>query len=81
MSKRLQVILGDEDFEQLRAVARQEGITVSEWVRRSLRQAGRSSAAGDLDTKLAVLRAGMRHAFPTADIEEMLGDIERGYGP
>jgi hypothetical protein len=30
--------------------------------------------------KLDVVRAAVRHAFPTADIDDMLRDIERGYG-
>jgi len=28
---------------------------------------------------LAAIRTAARHAFPTGDIDEMLGDIERGY--
>jgi predicted transcriptional regulator len=28
---------------------------------------------------LQALRAATAHSFPTADIEEMLADIERGY--
>jgi hypothetical protein len=29
--------------------------------------------------KLEVVRAAARHAFPTADIDQMLGEIEHGY--
>jgi hypothetical protein len=35
---------------------------------------------GDRARKLAAVRSAVRHSFPTADIEEMLGEIERGYG-
>lgn len=34
----------------------------------------------DVDRKLAAVREAVEHAYPTADVEEMLGDIERGYG-
>jgi hypothetical protein len=33
----------------------------------------------DLRRKLQVLRAATSHSFPTADIEEMLAQIERRY--
>ena len=79
MSKRLQVILRDEEFEQLREVAREQGLTVSEWVRQALRQARTERPAGDRVRKLAAVRAAARHSFPTADIDEMIAEIERGY--
>jgi len=80
MSKRLQVVLGDEEFERLRRAAEDEGVTVSAWVRKALRRAGAERAGGDRARKLAAVRAAARHEFPTADIDEMLADIERGYG-
>lgn len=79
MSKRLQVVLRDEEFEQLRNVAGQQGLTVSEWVRQVLRRARSERPAGDRARKLAAVRAAARHDFPTADIDEMLDEIERGY--
>ena len=79
MSKRLQVLLGEEDFEHVRALAAHEGLTVSEWVRQALRRAGRQHPSDDRARKLGAVRAAARHAFPTADIESMLAEIERGY--
>ncbi|EPZ64850.1 hypothetical protein TBKG_00187, partial [Mycobacterium tuberculosis '98-R604 INH-RIF-EM'] len=35
---------------------------------------------GDLDMKLRSVRAAARHEFPTADVEQMLEEIERGRG-
>jgi transposase-like protein len=81
MSKRLQVLLEEEDLRDLREVARRHGVTVSEWVRRTLREARRREPAGDLGAKLATVRAAARHEFPTADIDQMLAEIERGYRP
>lgn len=79
MSKRLQVLLGEEEFEQIRALAAREGLTVSEWVRQVLRRVRREHPSGDQARKLAAVRAAARHEFPTADIERMLAEIERGY--
>ncbi len=39
MSKRLQVLLGDEEFGVLRATARRHGMTVSAWIRQLIRGA------------------------------------------
>jgi len=35
--------------------------------------------ATDAETKLKAVRAAVAFAFPTADIETMLEEIERGY--
>ena len=81
MSKRLQVLLDEPEFRDLQRVARASKMTVAEWVRQTLREARRRVPAGDADRKLAAIRAAMRHEFPTADIAEMLEEIERGYRP
>jgi hypothetical protein len=31
------------------------------------------------ERKLAVVRAAARHRFPTADVDQMLAEIEHGY--
>jgi hypothetical protein len=49
--------------------------------RQALRAARRSAPRTDTKKKLEVVRAAARHAFPTADIDSMLREIERGYGP
>jgi len=80
MSIRLQVIMDQDELEATRAAARERGMTVSEYVRETLREARRKIASGDTERKLAAIRAADRHAYPTADIDQMLGEIERGYG-
>ncbi|MQA75351.1 MAG: ribbon-helix-helix protein, CopG family [Solirubrobacterales bacterium] len=80
MSKRLQVLLEESELRELREVARREGVPVSEWVRRALKDARRREPRGDIDGKLRAVRAAARHRFPTADIDAMLAEIERGYG-
>ena len=79
MSKRLQVILDDGEMKEIRAIARRRRITVAEWVRRALRAAKSEEPGSDPHRKLQVLRAATAHSFPTADIDEMLDQIEQGY--
>ncbi len=78
MSKRLQVILDDAEYREVSQAAQRKGLSVSEWVRRSLRDT-RSAPTSDAGKKLAVVRAAAGHGFPTADIDQMLREIEQGY--
>lgn len=79
MSKRLQVVLDDAELAEIRRAARQQRLTTAEWVRQALRTARRSAPSGDVKKKLEVVRLAARHAFPTADVDQMLAEIERGY--
>jgi len=80
MSIRLQVVMDHDEMDAIRSAARERGMTVSEFVRETLREARRKVASGDTERKLAAIRAADRHAYPTADVDQMLGEIERGYG-
>jgi hypothetical protein len=79
MSKRLQVLLDEKEFKELRQTARRQRMTVAEWVRQALRSARRREPERDADRKLAAVRAAARHDLPTADIDTMLAQIESGY--
>jgi hypothetical protein len=79
MSKRLQVLLEETELREVQEAARRQGIPVSEWVRRALREARRREPRGDIDAKVRAIRSAARHDFPTADIDRMLDEIERGY--
>lgn len=82
MSKRLQVVLDDKEFADIQQAARRSRMTTAEWVRQALRAVRRAQPQGDVKKKLEVVRAAVRHEFPTADIDRMLDEIERGYlGP
>jgi hypothetical protein len=78
MSKRLHVILDDGEMEDIRAIASRRRMTVAAWVRRVLRAAKVEEPVADPERKLRALRLATSHSFPTADIEEMLGQIEKG---
>jgi hypothetical protein len=79
MSKRLQVILDDEEIAEIKEIARSQKTTVAEWVRRALRAARNSAPSRSRQQKLAALWAGREHSFPAVDVETMLDEIERGY--
>ena len=79
MSKRLQVVVPDDELHAYEAAAETLGLTLSAWARQSLRRAQQEVASGDVDSKLQSIRAAYAHSFPTAGIETMLGEIEKGY--
>lgn len=81
MTKRLQVLFEDDELRELQRLARQHRMTTAEWVRRSLRAARDAESGADVGQKLSAVRAAAGHAFPTGDIDVLLGEIERGYRP
>jgi hypothetical protein len=79
MSKRLHVLLSDQEMADIQQLADRERVTVGPWVRRTLRDARASKSASDPDMKLKAIRRGAELSFPTAGIEQILVEIERGY--
>jgi predicted transcriptional regulator len=79
MSKRLQVILQDPEYREIQRIAKARRMSIAEWVRQALAAARRYEPLGDAGKKLDVIRDAARQEFPTADIDEMLAHIERGY--
>jgi hypothetical protein len=79
MTKRLQVLLDDPEWREIQRAARARRLTIAEWVRQALRAARKQQPTGDLDRRLGVVRASARHSFPTAGLDQMLREIERGY--
>ena len=72
-------MIPDSEMSDIQRLARRESLTVGEWVRRTLRDARASRPVVDPETKLKAVRRGAKYSFPTADIEQMLSEIERGY--
>jgi hypothetical protein len=79
MAKRLQVILQDPEYREIQKIARTRHMTLAQWVRQALDRARHREPLGDAAKKLAAIRAATKHNFPTADIDQMLAEIERGY--
>jgi len=71
---RLQILIPPDLDAELRKSAQRQGISTGEFVRRAIRNSLPQSKSKDQDpiARLASLGA------PTGDIEQMLGEIERG---
>ena len=80
MAKRLQVIVQDPEYRDIQQAARLRRMSISEWVRQALVQARRREPSREVASKMEVIRTAARMEFPTADIDRMLEEIERGYG-
>lgn len=78
MSKRLQVLLPDHEFAEIKGLAERERLTVAAWVRRALDEAKRRQPGGDPAQKVAAIRAAVNYEFPSGDIATMLAEIDRG---
>ena len=76
----MQVLLDESELSEIQRVARAQRMTVAEWVRQTLRAARSRESSGDIKKKLEVVRAAARHSYPTADMDQMLAEIESGYG-
>lgn len=79
MTTRLQVLLEDDEIAEIRRVAKLHRMTVAEWVRQALRAARRDQPQTDARRKLAAVREAAAGAYPTADIAQMLIEIEGEY--
>lgn len=79
MAKRLQVIVQDPEYRDIQRAARLKRMSIAEWVRQALLQARRNEPSRATASKLEVIRSAARMDFPTADIDQMLEEIERGY--
>ncbi len=79
MSQRLQVLLDEDEFAEIRRIAKRHRMTVAEWVRQALRIARADEPAIAPRRKLMVVREAAKGEYPTADIGMMLSEIERGY--
>lgn len=76
MSKRLQVLLEEEEWRAVRRAADLARVSVAEWVRAALRAGHEAAPASAPDRKLAVVRAAAQHAFPAGEIGAMLAEID-----
>ena len=79
MSKRLQVIVDDQEYRDLQRIARRHRLTVSEWVRRAIRELSMREPATSPDRKLAAVREAARGSYPAPEIGQMLTEIAAGY--
>ena len=70
--------MDEAELEEIRRAARSQRMTVSEWVRQVLREKRRAEPGVDRERKLLVVREAAGQSYPTADIDQMLAEIEAG---
>jgi len=80
MTKRLQVILKDPEYREIQRAARSRNMSLAEWVRQALHSARHQEPNGDVSKKLESIRLAVGHEYPSGDIDDMLAEIEAGYG-
>ena len=72
MTKRLQVLLDEDELGRVQAAAREQRLTTAEWVRRSLRTSLETERSPNPSAILEALAVASRYAFPVGDIDQML---------
>lgn len=73
------MLLSDSEMEELESSAKRENLSVGAFVRRTLREGREQRPVRDAGTKLKAIQAAAQCSYPTADIDQMLAEIERGY--
>ena len=79
MSKRLQVLLSNEEMESIQQHAALDNLSVGEYVRRTLKESDSLRPSLSASAKLTLIRQAAGHSFPTADIDQMNREIQQGY--
>ena len=78
MSKRLQVILGEQELKAIQKKSKLANLTVSDWVRHWIQVGMSSNTPMTPEQKLSRLLQLSQTNAPTADIDQMLKEIEIG---
>lgn len=80
MSKRLQVVVSDEEYQAVAETAKRRGVPIAEVVRDSLRRTLPDDDDAPPEQRIAAVLQFARFAGPTGDIDQVLEDIEAGRG-
>ncbi|MBK6849617.1 MAG: ribbon-helix-helix protein, CopG family [Proteobacteria bacterium] len=80
MSKRLQIVVPDDEYRAVARLARRRGRPVAQIVRESLRRTVAEEDDQDPDRRIAAVLRFARFAGPSGDIDQILAEIERGRG-
>ncbi len=78
MSRRLQVVMSDEEYQAVAKAATRRGIPIAELVRDSLRRTLPDDDVPPAEERIAAILQFARFAGPTGDIDQILSEIEAG---
>lgn len=79
-TKRLQVLFEEDELDAIQRLAAARQVTVAAWVRDALRAAMARETSADPRPKMEALRKAVGYEFPAPPIEQMIAEIEAGYG-
>ena len=79
MTRRLQVLLADEELAEIQELARRRSQTTAAWVRDALRRAADSATYPETAQRLRAFREAAAHDYPTGDMDEVPAQIEQGH--
>ncbi|HUG48176.1 MAG TPA: hypothetical protein VMP67_07155 [Candidatus Limnocylindria bacterium] len=81
MSKRLQIVMPDEEYRAVARAARRRGRPIAQVVRDSLRRTlAEEEVQVDPERRIAAVLRFARFNGPTGEIDALLDEIERGRG-
>lgn len=78
MSKRLQVLMEPREYRIYQKKAREEGLSMGEWVRRTLRLVVPQRPKKTREQIMAAIKRASQYSFPAPDIDQMLAEIGKG---
>jgi len=78
MSKRLQVILPDDEYRAVQDAAKRQGKPIAHIVRDSLRRTVAEEPEVEPAERIAAVLRFARFSGPTGDIDQLLEEIEHG---
>ena len=79
MTKRLQVLLEDDELAEIQALAKRRRQTTAAFVRDALRAARTAAEYPSVERKLRAVREAAQYSFPVGDIDSINAEIELGY--
>ncbi len=79
MSKRLQVLFPDDEYNTLRKHAKNSRLSLGEWVRSALRRVTDDQSSKSIEQKLRVLGQSSQLEAPITDPPQLKSEILRGY--
>ena len=80
MSKRLQIVMSDEEYRAVAKLARKRTKPVAQIVRESLRRTMAEESEHRPEERIAAVLRFARFAGPIGDIDRILEEIEQGRG-
>lgn len=79
MSKRLQVLVTDEEMRLVKEMAAASHVSSGQWVRQLIRQATERRSPKTYEERMRLTLEAAKFNLPTCDIDQMNREIEEGY--